>query len=297
MPGPHSLRAVSSEPADISLVVPSHNRADALRTNLPDMLRLEGVLEIIVVIERHTSDESPEVVEALGDERLTLIRNPGPPGLSASRNAGVAESSGAWILFGEDDCRFPPDYAVVLKREALAHDAQIAGAPWIHVDAGVDALARLAELRGSAPAEPRIDAHGGVPAETVETPFIPAPALIRRDVFDKVSFDEGYTGNAYRQETAFFVQAMRSGHRCILTPFTASYQQQQWEEGGARSTPLAYELSTLRNNWRFMRLHGDWMAERGYIPGKLRFQAAFTAERVMKNVRGVISARLARRAA
>lgn len=288
---------MSSEPADISLVVPSHNRADALRTNLPDMLRLEGVLEIIVVIERHTSDESPEVVEALGDARLTLIRNPGTPGLSASRNAGVAASSGAWILFGEDDCRFPPDYAVVLKREALAHGAQIAGAPWIHVDAGVDALARLAELRGGEPAEPRIDAHGGVPAETVETPFIPAPALIRRDVFDQVSFDEGYTGNAYRQETAFFVQAMRSGYRCVLTPFTASYQQQQWEEGGARSTPLAYELSTLRNNWRFMRLHGDWMAERGYIPGKLRFQAAFTAERVMKNVRGVISARLARRPA
>ena len=288
---------MSSEPADISLVVPSHNRADALRTNLPDMLRLEGVLEIIVVIERHTSDESPDVVEAIGDARLRLIRNPGPPGLSASRNAGVAASSGAWILFGEDDCRFPPDYAVVLKREALAHDAQIAGAPWIHVDAGVDALARLAELRGGEPAEPRIDAHGGVPAETVETPFIPAPALIRRDVFDKVSFDEGYTGNAYRQETAFFVQAMRNGCRCVLTPFTASYQQQQWEEGGARSTPLAYELSTLRNNWRFMRLHGDWMAERGYIRGKLRFQAAFTAERFMKNVRGVISARLARRAA
>jgi glycosyltransferase involved in cell wall biosynthesis len=288
---------VSAEPADISLVVPSHNRADALRTNLPDMLRLEALLEIIVVIERHTSDDSQQVVEGLGDERLRLIRNPGPPGLSASRNAGVAASSGAWILYGEDDCRFPPDYAVVLKREALAHDAQIAGAPWIHVDAGVNPLARLAELRGSAPAEPRIDAHGGVPARTVETPFIPAPALIRRDVFDNVSFDEGYTGNAYRQETAFFVQAVRSGYRCVLTPFTASYQQQQWDEGGARSAPLAYELSTLRNNWRFMRLHGDWLTRQGYIPGKLRFQAAFTAERIMKTVRGVVSARFARRPA
>jgi GT2 family glycosyltransferase len=285
---------VSAEPADISLVIPSHNRADALRTNLPDMLRLEGVLEIIVVIERHTSDESPQVVEALADGRLRLIRNPGTPGLSASRNAGVAASSGAWIMFGEDDCRFPPDYAVVLKREALAHDAQIAGAPWIHVAAGVDALARLPELRASAPAEPRIDAHGGVPAATVETPFIPAPALIRRDVFDNVSFDEGYTGNAYRQETAFFVQAVRNGYRCVLTPFTASYQQQQWKEGGARSAPLAYEVSTLRNNWRFMRLHGDWLTRQGYIRGKLRFQAAFTAERIIKTVRGVASARLAR---
>jgi GT2 family glycosyltransferase len=288
---------MAGEARNISLVVPSHNRADALRTNLPDMLRLEGLLEVIVVIERHTSDESPEVVESVGDERLRLLRNPGRPGLSASRNAGVAESSGEWILFGEDDCRFPPAYATVLRREALAHDAAIAGAPWIHVEPGVDALARLEELRGTAPVTPRIDAHGGVPFDTVETPFIPAPALIRSDVFDQVSFDEGYTGNAYRQETAFFVEAMRRGYGCVLTPYTASYQVQQWREGGARSPKLAYELSTLRNNWRFLRLHGDWLAQRGYIRGKVRFQAAFVAERVAKHVQGFVSARLARRSA
>ena len=102
---------------------------------------------------------------------------------------------------------------------------------------------------------------------------------------------------ACRRRPWFFVQAVRSGYRCVLTPFTASYQQQQWDEGGARSAPLAYELSTLRNNWRFMRLHGDWLTEKGYILGKLRFQAAFTAERFLKTARGVISARLPRRAA
>jgi hypothetical protein len=167
----------------------------------------------------------------------------------------------------------------------------------MHVEPEVDPLARLESLRLSDPREPRIDAHGGVPSDTVETPFIPAPALIRRDVFERVSFDEGYTGNAYRQETAFFVEAMRSGFRCVLTPHTASYQVQQWEEGGSRSAPLAYELSTLRNNWRFLRLHGDWLAERGHIPGKLRFQAAFAGSRIANAARGFLSARLRRRAA
>jgi GT2 family glycosyltransferase len=261
------------------------------------MLEVAGIGELIVVIADNTLDESPQVVAAIDDPRLRLIRKPGPAGLSAQRNAGVAAASGSWILFGEDDCRFPPDYATVLRREAEAHDAQIAGAPWIHVEPGVDALALLEQLRGEAPAGPRIDFHGGVPARTVETPFIPAPALIRRDVFDNITFDEGYTGNAYRQETAFFVQAMRSGYRCVLTPFTASYQERQWESGGARMSPLRYEASALRNNWRFVRLHGDWLAQRGYIPGKLRFQAAFAAERVGKTVRGVVSARLPRRAA
>ena len=283
---------MEAEAADITLVLPSHNRADALRTNLPNMLELEGVGECIVVIADNTHDESPEVVEAIGDARLRLIRKPGPAGLSAQRNAGVEAASGRWILFGEDDCRFPPDYAVVLRREAEAHGAQIAGAPWMHVQPGVNALALLAELRAEAPEGPRIDSHGGVPAQTVETPFIPAPALIRRDVFANISFDQGYTGNAYRQETAFFVEAMRAGYRCVLTPFTASYQERQWQSGGARMSPLRYELSTLRNNRRFVQRHGDWLKERGYIPGKLRFQVAFAAERAATIVRGVVSARL-----
>jgi GT2 family glycosyltransferase len=282
---------------DVSLVIPSHNRAAALRRNLPVMLELDEVHEIIVVIERHTSDESEAVVAGMGDERLRLIRNPGTPGLSGSRNAGVEESAGAWILFGEDDCRFPHDYAAVLKREAGGHDAQIAGAPWLHLEPDQDPTAELARLRAGSTAEPGIDRHGLVPAGTVETPFVPAPALIRRDVFDQVSFDEGYTGNAWRQETAFFVEAVRRGYRCVLTPHTASYQVEQWEEGGARAPRLRYELDALRNNWRFLQRHGDWLVDEGHLRGKVAFQASFTAQRISGTARGFMLARLRRRTA
>jgi GT2 family glycosyltransferase len=282
---------------DISVVIPSHNRADALRRNLPGVLEMADVREVVVVIERHTSDESDAVVAGIGDERLRLIRNPGMPGLSASRNAGVDEAAGAWILFGEDDCRFPRDYASVLKREAHQHDAQIAGAPWLHLEPGSDPARELARLRGASTAEPGIDRHGLVPAATVETPFVPAPALIRRDVLDRIRFDEGYTGNAWRQETAFFVQAVREGYRCVLTPYTASYQVEQWNEGGSRAPRLRYELDALRNNWRFLRLHGDWLVEQGHVPGKLAFQTSFAARRIADHARGFLLARLRRRPA
>ena len=42
--------------ADISFVVPSHNRRDALRKNLPGLLELDDVLEVIVVIDQRSSD-------------------------------------------------------------------------------------------------------------------------------------------------------------------------------------------------------------------------------------------------
>ena len=287
---------MSAQP-EVSVVIPSHNRAAALRRNLPGMLELADVREIVVVIERHTSDDSEAAVAEIGDERLRLIRNPGTPGLSGSRNAGVEEASGSWIMFGEDDCRFPPDYATVLLREAEANDAQIAGAPWLHLEPGQDPAAELARLRSGSAEKPRIDAHGLVPAETVATPFVPAPALIRRDVFDRVRFDEGYTGNAWRQETAFFVEAVRKGYGCVLTPCTASYQVEQWDEGGSRAPRLRYELDALRNNWRFLRLHGDWLVEQGDLPGKLAFQASFTWDCISGTARGFVLARLRRRTA
>ncbi len=220
------------------------------------MLRLEGLVEIIVVIERHTSDESPQVVEALGDERLRLIRNPGPPGLSASRNAGVAD-----VLRALDPVR----------RGRLPLPARLRGRPQARggrprrPDRGraLDPRRRRrrrARAARRAARRARPPSRGSTPtavcpATTVETPFIPAPALIRRDVFDNVSFDEGYTGNAYRQETAFFVAG--GAQRLPLRPHALHRLATSSSSGtraGRAPRRSRYELSTLRNNWRFLRL-------------------------------------------
>ena len=183
------------------------------------------------------------MVEAIGDERLRLIRNPGPPGLSASRNAGVAVLRRAGSCSARTTAASRPttrSFSSARRSPTTPRSRARPGSTWSRASTRSRGSRSCA---ASAPAEPRIDSHGGVPAETVETPFIPAPALIRRDVFDNVSFDEGYTGNAYRQETAFFVQAVRSGYRCVLTPFTASYQEQP--VGGGRGALGAARLRAL----------------------------------------------------
>jgi glycosyltransferase involved in cell wall biosynthesis len=283
---------VRTAAGDISVVVPTLNRADALRANLPSVLELEGVGEIVIVIDSRSTDDTPGVAEAFGDPRVRLER-PGCSGLPALRNAGVDATSGAWVLFGEDDCRMPPDYAVRLRSEAIANEAEVAGAPWLHLGEGVDFRAAYEKARSDGGRAPRLDAPGGMPHGALVTPFMPALCIVRRDVFEHVRFDVGYVGNAFREESDFLVRALRHGYRCILTPETASYQVGQWP-GGARTSRLRYEWLCVRNNWRFLRIHGDWLRSEGYITGPLRSHAAFVWGRARRTVTGAISARYRR---
>jgi glycosyltransferase involved in cell wall biosynthesis len=283
--------------ADVTVVLPTLNRGPALRENLPTMLALERVSEIIVV-DGGSTDDTVAVAEAANDPRLRVVHQAADrPGLSAAKNIGAEEATKDWIVIGEDDCWFPSDYAAVLREEADRHRADLVGAPWLHIGpAPVEGALEKARL--DAVEFVGIDSHSTVPREPLVTPFIPAPCLIRRAVFERVRFDEGYLGNSYRQETAFCVEALRTGFTCVLTPETALYQRDHWE-GGARAhgtlDALRYENSILRNNWRFLRKHGAWLHENGYMRRTpSREQLALLEERLRYRVGGTLAARLGR---
>lgn len=277
--------------ADISVVLPTFNRAPALRANLSGILALQDVAEVLV-IDDGSVDDTPAVLAAQDDPRLRVIRHERNHGQPAARNEGARAVRTPWLLFVDDDLAFPSDYATVLRAEAAVHGADIVGAPWVHADPG-DGPAAVARARERSAEHVGMDDHSGFPRHAVVTPFLPAPALVRRAVFERVSFDEELRGNAYREETAFFVAAARAGFRCLLTPNTACWQNGQYG-GGARSGRLHYEYWVARNNWRFLQRHGGWLSERGYISGPLRSQASFMLGRVRTVVGGYLRARLQR---
>ena len=58
---------------DITLVLPTYNRAGALRANLANMLHVGDVAEVIVVDDGST-DDTLAVCELVADERLRPLR-------------------------------------------------------------------------------------------------------------------------------------------------------------------------------------------------------------------------------
>jgi glycosyltransferase involved in cell wall biosynthesis len=265
---------------EISAVLPTYDRAAALRVNLASFLALEGVGELVVV-DDGSRDDTAAVLAAAGDPRLVVVRQDRNRGAPAARNAGVAAARGEWIVFVEDDCRFPADFALVLRDEARRHGADVVGAPMVWPRPGESVEDAVAAARARGTGENGLDEPAGFAADALVTPLLPAPALVRRALAAELRFDEGYGGNAYREETDFFLRATRAGARCVLTPRTFFWEPGRWSGGQSRPR-LAAELWTVRNNWRFLRRHGDWLAASGHIASPAREQARFVGRRARR---------------
>lgn len=284
---------VSDLASEITVVIPTYNRASALRLNLPYVLGIEGVAEIVVVVDG-SSDETLQALAGFDDGRLRVITHPERRGSQAARKTGISAAQGEWLLMLDDDCGAFPEFARVLLETARRHDAEIVAAPWLNLEPGTDPREAYTRARGAPSARIGLNTNPGVfPDRDLETPFLPGNVLINRRVFDRVGYDEGLTRNAWREETSFYLDASAAGFRCVLTPDTASFQLGQWG-GGQRLPPFTYEFHALRNNWRFLRRHEKELRARGEIRNALGAELRFAWARASSRVRGYIRARLGR---
>ncbi len=265
----------------LTAVLPTHERVAALRATFPAVLALSGVDEVVVVVDGST-DGTVEHLASYDDPRLRVVVSPRRRGVTAARNTGAAAATGD-VVFLEDDCLFPPDYARVLREEAERHRADVVGAPMVHPRPGESVESAVAVARAAAEGDGGLDGVARFPAAPVVTPLLQAPVFVRREVLDRLDYDGGYVGNAYREETDFFLRATAAGFRCVLTDRTWFWEAGRFP-GGQPRHPVRAEWWTWRNNWRFLRRHAAWLRDGGYISDPVREQAAFVVRRLRGHV-------------
>jgi GT2 family glycosyltransferase len=262
----------------ISVVLPTSRRAEALRHTFPLIREIRGVDEIIVVPDG-PRDPAVELLRQEPDSRVRVEAVPRGAGSPAARNLGARLASGTWVLFLEDDCGFPPGYAEVLRAEAERHEADIVGGPMVEPKPGERLSEAVARAKSERAGPRTIDEIAAFPDRPLFTPFLPAPSLVDREVFDRLAFDEGFLANAYREETDFFLRARRAGFRCLLTPETFFWAAGRWPGGNHRG-PLQDEWWRLRNNRRFIHRHGDWLRAQGLVASPELEAVRFVGRRI-----------------
>jgi glycosyltransferase involved in cell wall biosynthesis len=116
----------------VCVVVPTHNRGRLLAQTLRTVLWQRDVdLEVVVVDDGSRDPEvAAQVVADLADDRVQLVRNPVPTGVSAARNRGIDAARGSWVAFCDDDDLWAPDKLAL--QLAAARDT---GRGWVYCGA------------------------------------------------------------------------------------------------------------------------------------------------------------------
>jgi hypothetical protein len=202
-----------------------------------------------------------------------------------------------WIVFGEDDCWYPPEYPATLIDHARRADAlAISGSARLILPDMLDGpLAKLNELIRSAPSTGRHPPNELLatpwPVEKTQsgdlvTPLLTAGAAIQSSVFERVRFDPGFRGNAFREETDFFLSCYEAGIRTVRCPHAVCGHMKTDQRalgGGAWAMGrLQYGYHMAANNWRLLRKHAGLFRELRSAAGRPaslpRIQAEFIAE-------------------
>jgi GT2 family glycosyltransferase len=254
-----------TDATSVSMIIVTHQRLAALRDNLSRHLAVRGVDEVVVVVDGST-DGTIEFLDGIPDPRLRIIRQ-SRRGQPLSRRVGIQASHGSCVFLIDDDDLVQPDHVEVLIAVTTEHQSDVVGSPRLYVTE-----ARLPEAVARGRANPVHSVTFGTPIDRFpptefETPFICSTALVCRRVFDRVQFDPGYRGNAWREETDFFVSAASAGFKVMLTPRTFSFCPRRWP-GGHRRSWFWYTWWCWRNNGRFVRKHRAWLRQHG-LPSNL----------------------------
>ncbi len=282
----------------ITVIIPTRSRIQALQAVWPSYLRQSNVARIVIVDDGST-DATRATIEdwaSRGTAPLDVIYHPRRRGHPAARLTGIGAAKTEWVLFGEDDVWLSADYCSTLLREAEELGASII--------AGRIVTARVpeefSEERLTDPPTALRDAtslfdlrsmeadFSARVAKPVRAPFLHSIALIRRDLFERVSFDPWYSGNAWREETDFYLAANSTGASVYFSPNAVCFHLRGpiSASGGHRINRVRFEYLAWRNTRYLVSKHWQYLKDSHGLRGSVnRWMLQYYVRRQLAQLR------------
>jgi len=168
----------------VTVVVPTHNRRALLAQTMRTVLWQRDVDLEVIVVDDGSTDGTKDVVAAISDPRVRLLRIDAPEGVSVARNLGAAAGQGEWLAFCDDDDLWAPDK--LRDQVAAACDSERG---WVYAGQ-VNVSINLRVIGGAPPLAPdallrRLPKSNAVPGGG-------SGVLLRRDAAPSPLFDTGY---------------------------------------------------------------------------------------------------------
>jgi len=211
----------------ITLIVPTFNRAYALKQVLDTFYSQEGVSEIIFIDDAST-DETNEVVKLFDEKykkiKTQYLRNEENQGASFGRKAGFSASTNEYVMYCDDDEFLGPGYAKICLEKLLSSGADVVSGRHFYrnpKESFNDSIKRFGDglfhedVFDKVRFQIRTDA---IHQNDIEVPFTHAIFLTRKKLLEKYSFDTFYSkGNGFREESDFQMNVYCHGGKILVT--------------------------------------------------------------------------------
>lgn len=139
------------DPNDISVIIPTHNRAHTLARAIDSVLQQTQMPGEIIVVDDDSTDDTRGVLKDY-EGRVSLLRLQKRSGAAAARNRGLAFSRGPLIAFLDSDDAWLP-LKIERQLQAINKNAQAIGAVYCAI-VRIDSMSgeqRLVPLSSSRP--------------------------------------------------------------------------------------------------------------------------------------------------
>lgn len=227
-----------------SAVIPAYNASSMVQSAIGSVVAQTREDWELLVVDDGSQDDTFERASAIGDERITCLRqeNQGP---GPARNLGIERARGRYVSFLDSDDLWMPTYL-----EAMGDSLERTPAAGLaYTDAwSLDDVTRrihraTAMSTSSPPMEPLPD-HERLLLRLVSGNFILTSATVRRSVLDEVGAFDPTFRNA--QDYDLWLRIVRAGHDVVRPPGLLAIQRERADSWSKQ------EESTTRSLIRVM---------------------------------------------
>ncbi len=92
----------------ITIIIPTFNRSKLLSRAIESVRRQTYTNLEIIIVDDASTDETPQLVHSITDDRIKYFQHASNKGGSASRNTGILAATGEYICFLDDDDELHP---------------------------------------------------------------------------------------------------------------------------------------------------------------------------------------------
>src|SRR3954447_24585483 len=95
--------AASPSPVEVSVVIPTRNRADRLPLTLAGVLAQREIELEVVIVDDGSDPDAAAAYRKLEGDRVRVLRHERSRGAARARNSGIEAARGEWVAFLDDD--------------------------------------------------------------------------------------------------------------------------------------------------------------------------------------------------